>query len=352
MASKRSKKNTKQKKALSQAKKSAPKESGKVRKGGSSRKKSKASVMPRPVMRRRVLVGGALVAAALLVLGLEMAFVSKKSPGPVPGGGSSSPAPKASKLSFQAVGNIVRKAPVLDMVISKDGTIYFLDTEGIKRYKNGRWIASLDLPWEMNASCSIAEGKDRLFVTRPRVAEYYTVTKDLSGYKTVPLEGAHNLYGIAVSPSGLVYIADQERAMIYCLDLEGRILTTPGGPEKSKGGLAWPTDLEVDDAGRLYAIDRGNSRVLLFDEKGKFLKSWSAPWKKASVERLAVLKGKIYINDHLGGGIHVMTTSGKKVGFIVNVEGDFVMVAPGQLAAGKDGYLYIGSHTVGKVHPL
>jgi uncharacterized protein (TIGR03437 family) len=82
-------------------------------------------------------------------------------------------------------------------------------------------------------------------------------------------------YGLTVSSSGLLYIADTSNNRVRRVDASGAIDTiagggsalSDGGPAAS-GSLYQPYDVAVDSSGNLYIADLGNSRVRKVNSQG------------------------------------------------------------------------------------
>lgn len=85
----------------------------------------------------------------------------------------------------------------------------------------------------------------------------------------------------AVSPQGEIFVVDSKHALIKVLDLDGRFLRKFGGLSSSRkepGLLSMPTGISLDaETNLLYVADTGNSRVQVFDTKGKFLRFLEDP---------------------------------------------------------------------------
>jgi DNA-binding beta-propeller fold protein YncE len=98
------------------------------------------------------------------------------------------------------------------------------------------------------------------------------------------LLGLDNPHGIALAPSGNLYITDDSQRVTE-VDPAGKVLRRWGGPGSKPGQFhfiatdaADPRDvhdnLNVDPAGRVYVSDSGNARVEVFASTGRFLRQF------------------------------------------------------------------------------
>jgi len=85
----------------------------------------------------------------------------------------------------------------------------------------------------------------------------------------------------AVSPEGEVFVVDSKHALIKVFSRDGRFLRKFGGfssSRKEPGLLSMPTGISLDSKRGIVCIaDTGNSRIQVFDIKGKFDRFLEAP---------------------------------------------------------------------------
>jgi sugar lactone lactonase YvrE len=83
---------------------------------------------------------------------------------------------------------------------------------------------------------------------------------------------------VAVAANGDVFVADghdeDSNARIVKFSKEGRFITAWGKRGSAPGELDTPHGLAFDSRGRLFVADRGNNRIQIFDQEGKFLEEW------------------------------------------------------------------------------
>lgn len=83
---------------------------------------------------------------------------------------------------------------------------------------------------------------------------------------------------VLVAPNGDIFVGDGHgpgsNARIVKFNSRGDYLMTWGSFGDGRHQFHTPHALAMDSAGRLFVGDRGNSRVLIFDQSGSFLDEW------------------------------------------------------------------------------
>ena len=83
--------------------------------------------------------------------------------------------------------------------------------------------------------------------------------------------GQFNLpWGIEISRTGEIYVADWGNDRIQRFSSEGEYISTIGSSGKGEGQLLRPSGVAVDEFGYSYVADWGNERVQIFNEQGDF----------------------------------------------------------------------------------
>jgi len=84
---------------------------------------------------------------------------------------------------------------------------------------------------------------------------------------------------VLVAPNGDIYVADGHAPdgnnRIVKFDRRGRLLDIWGREGAEAGEFREPHALAMDDAGRLFVADRGNSRIQIFLQDGTHVASWT-----------------------------------------------------------------------------
>lgn len=162
---------------------------------------------------------------------------------------------------------------------------------------------------------------------------------------------------VAIAPDGTFYISDgYVNSRITKFSKDGEYITRWGTKGMDVGQFDVPHSIALDSNGFVYVADRGNARIQIFDEAGKFVKEW----KNASLGRPWAVridaKGNIFVVD--GGDqnefwpdrarILQLDSEGKilaSFGSYGKEPGQFIW--PHTIAVGPDGALYVGEVATG-----
>ena len=159
--------------------------------------------------------------------------------------------------------------------------------------------------------------------------------------------------GVAVSPSGDIYIADgYGNARVHKFSPDGTLLLSWGEPGPAPGQFRLPHSIRVDRQNRVWLIDRENSRIQIFDDKGKFITQWTDLLRPT--DAFIDDEDTVYVSE-LCKRISIFTIDGKLLsrwgneGHDVN---DPLFVAPHAIAVDSNGDMYVGevSMTYAKVN--
>lgn len=176
--------------------------------------------------------------------------------------------------------------------------------------------------------------------------------------------------GVAVSPSGNVYIADTHNARVRNIIPGGNIYTAAGngtvgyagdGGPATSAELSQPSGVAVDSAGNIYIADYGNYSVRKVDTKGNISTyagtgSWGfsgdgGPANKAALAAPYALTldaaGNLYISDVGNLNIREVTTDGNIHTLISSIQADSIAID----SAGNIYYPDYRTSTVQKLLP-
>lgn len=83
---------------------------------------------------------------------------------------------------------------------------------------------------------------------------------------------------VAIASNGDIFVADghggESNARIVKFTKQGKFIMTWGKKGSAPGELNIPHALAFDSKGRLFVADRGNNRIQIFDQNGKYLDQW------------------------------------------------------------------------------
>jgi DNA-binding beta-propeller fold protein YncE len=83
---------------------------------------------------------------------------------------------------------------------------------------------------------------------------------------------------VLIAPNGHIFVADGHgpgsNARIMKFSADGKFIKAWGKEGSGPGEFNLPHSLAMDSKGRLFVADRGNNRVQIFDQEGKFLDEW------------------------------------------------------------------------------
>jgi DNA-binding beta-propeller fold protein YncE len=145
--------------------------------------------------------------------------------------------------------------------------------------------------------------------------------------------------GIAFSPDKKIFISDSERGEVIALDDGDDAIF------RIKSGLVRPTGIAIA-AGKLYVIDTGQHKILVFDLNGKFLFEFGHRGSEHGEfnfpVHLTISKSNLYVVDAMNYRIQTFDLDSKFIssfGEVGNVAGTFAN--PKSVSVDSDGNLYI-----------
>ena len=215
----------------------------------------------------------------------------------------------------------------------------------------GRVTAWGELPagLEWGAVSSITFHDGHMFALRRAAPNVVELTPD---GKVVKTWGDNSLYSVAHSidfdKDGNVWTTDSADHVVYKFDPEGKLLLTLGkskvpGDNTSTDLFNRPSDVAFAPNGNVYVTDGyANSRVVVFDKNGKFLKiiggTKGAGPGEFNLPHAIVFdsKGRMLIADRENERIVIMDQDGK---FLGEWKG---LSKPSGLAIAADDTLYVG----------
>jgi sugar lactone lactonase YvrE len=174
----------------------------------------------------------------------------------------------------------------LNIAVDSDGTKYVAD--GKRRQvliydSRGQYQTPIGVKDEMRP-CGIALAGDKLYVTDTLnhcVRVYRKSDREL--LLTVPSDPAdekaklHAPTNIAVDQQGRMYVTDTGGFAVHVYDVDGKLLRGFGDLGVTPGSFALPKGIGVDREGRVYVVDAATTVVQVFDADSRLLMYFGEP---------------------------------------------------------------------------
>jgi DNA-binding beta-propeller fold protein YncE len=182
-------------------------------------------------------------------------------------------------------GQAAMKTPI-NVAVDNDGTCYVTDTgrnQVMIFNKEGKLLEALGKKNEMKP-CGIAVAGERLYVTdlaNRYVRVYNKASREL--LFTVPRNPTNDLgrlagpTNVAVDQQGRIYVSDSRGFEAKIYDAEGNFIRTIGEQGVTPGQFTLPKGIGADREGRVYVLDAAAPVVQLFDAQGKLLMFFGQP---------------------------------------------------------------------------
>ncbi len=192
---------------------------------------------------------------------------------------------------------------------------------------------------DIGAKAVFVYGPDRSFLRRIGGEQWFarlsSVTVDPAGQR---------LYAVDIGGVG------SERHQVRVFDAaSGAHLMDIGRRGSGPGEFNLPRDLAIGRDGRLYVVDGGNFRVLVFDREGRYLHSFGSVGKQygqfARPKEIAVdREGNVYVVDSAFGNFQIFNPEGELLLFVgerSERDGPARYMLPSGIAVDEDGRVYV-----------
>lgn len=192
---------------------------------------------------------------------------------------------------------------------------------------------------DIGAKAILVYGPDRNFLRRIGSEKWFT-----------------RLTSVTVDPAGKrVYAVDlggvsSEQHQVRVFDaVSGAHIMDIGKRGSGPGEFNLPRDAAIGLDGRLYVVDGGNFRVVVFDREGKYLHSFGSVGKQygqfARPKEIAIdREGNVYVVDAAFGNFQVFTPDGELLLFVgerSERDGPAKYMLPSGIAVDEDGRVYV-----------
>ena len=160
-------------------------------------------------------------------------------------------------------------------------------------------------------------------------------------------------YGIAVAPSGNVYVTDQVNNRVEVFAPDGSFINQFGSYGTGLGQFSNPYGIAVDPAGTVYVVDRENGRIQKFAASGAPLAQWDGSDSPLGAFALPLgiaveADGSLLITDAGRNLVFRYTNDGHYLAYFGDASFDF----PEGIAVEHGGQIYVtNQHGVTKHLP-
>jgi sugar lactone lactonase YvrE len=190
------------------------------------------------------------------------------------------------KLRYHKPGGQAAMKVPINVVVDKDGTFYVSDTgrEQVLIYNNeGALVDTLGKKDEMKP-CGLALTANRLYVSDLKAHNVRVYNRaDRQLVATIPASTTNEqarLFqptNLAVDDKGRVCVSDSGGFAIKIYDPEGNYIKTIGELGITPGQFALPKGIGADHEGRIYVVDAAAPVVQMFDHEGRLLMYFGEP---------------------------------------------------------------------------
>ncbi len=185
-----------------------------------------------------------------------------------------------------------------------------------------------EIPWDQMPGLAV-DRQDNVWIhtrTNPAVQVYSPEGRYLKGWRE---DNTNSLsHGIKFDREGQVWLVDVGLHVVRKFTPEGQpllTLGTPGEPGEDQRHFNKPTDIAFAPDGDIFVSDGyGNSRVVHFDRRGRFVKAWGSlgvqPGQFSIPHAIACdSKGRLYVADRNNVRVQVFNTRGRLLAVWANI---------------------------------
>jgi DNA-binding beta-propeller fold protein YncE len=192
---------------------------------------------------------------------------------------------------------------------------------------------------DIGAKAVIVYGPDRRFLRRIGGEKWFSrlasVTVDPAGSRVYAVD----LGGVS---------SEQHRVRVFDA-VSGAHVSDIGTRGSGPGEFNLPRDMAIGKDGRLYVVDGGNFRVVVFDRNGRYLQSFGSVGKQygqfARPKEIAIdREGNLYIVDTAFGNFQIFNADGELLMFVgerSERDAPAKYMLPSGIAVDEDGRIYV-----------
>jgi DNA-binding beta-propeller fold protein YncE len=238
-------------------------------------------------------------------------------------------APPGGELAFMAVepgGNLFVSDSKRHTVMRFDATGHMLSQWGPRFGET-----------ELVEPAGVAVAGDSFYVVDRGTPRIFSLDSagQLQGIFTLESLGTYGLNGMAVDPSGNLYVADTGRNRILVLSPTGQLIKQVGHGGSDLGGFTQPMMLAFGPDGSFFVADWENNRIERWDANFEATNAWSTGFHAFGVA--VDQTGRVFVPDADHRRVQVYTPQGAPLGEMGTPSSPSIDVAPRQVALPRSG---------------
>ncbi|MBS1881806.1 MAG: DNRLRE domain-containing protein [Actinobacteria bacterium] len=154
--------------------------------------------------------------------------------------------------------------------------------------------------------------------------------------------------GLALDPSGNLWVADSENNRLQEFNAKGEFLRAIGSKGSGNGQFASPQDVAIGGAGSLFVADTANNRIEKFNSSGEFVGAFgskgSGNGQLEDPDSIAVANGHVWVADGYNHRLDEFTEAGE----FIKAVGSGILKVPIGVATGPEEGVWVaeGGHIV------
>jgi sugar lactone lactonase YvrE len=160
---------------------------------------------------------------------------------------------------------------------------------------------------------------------------------------------------VLVAPNGDIFVSEghggRDNNRILKFSKDGKLIKTIGKTGSGPGEFRSPHALAMDSRGRLFVGDRGNNRVEILDQEGKFIAEWKQFSRPSGV--YIDKDDNIYVADSESGSVapdHAGWKRGIRVGSAKDGSVKYFIPDPNEAATGTSAAEGVTADTRGNIY--
>lgn len=188
------------------------------------------------------------------------------------------------ELNNRAPGFKWRGSPrPVDVERAGDGTTFVLCDLGREVYVlnpnwelTARFGADKKHPWLHPVALAWDERKDQLHVCDAGSGQVHVYDREGKWVQSFGRLFLRRPFAVDFTPTGEVLVVDRQLCTLFTFDETGEFIRRQGFPGIDRDSFFGPTDVDVDERGRVYVLDHGNHRGMVFDEDGEWFHAFGS----------------------------------------------------------------------------